>query len=255
MGQYYAVVNLDAKETISQFDFESGVKLTESCYVGNAFVDALSYLLEIQVGIAIADEVLDQGEHERLLQIAAALGVSINDMERLIRIRFAEQQFTRFSEQFAQRRQRQYEQQGNSGTYHEYGNHSYENYEKYGYALYKMRKFEEYSLYLDNKRFLGSESVLTFQGFGGKLMALKPDVTLSIVKNARVPEGAPLKLYYRESVYRTERGGGEFKEIHQMGVECIGALTASDVFEVCSLAVRSLALIDEQFIFSVSHMG
>lgn len=46
MGQYYAVVNLDAKETISQFDFESGVKLTESCYVGNAFVDALSYLLE-----------------------------------------------------------------------------------------------------------------------------------------------------------------------------------------------------------------
>lgn len=128
-------------------------------------------------------------------------------------------------------------------------------YEKYGYALYKMRKFEEYSLYLDNKRFLGSESVLTFQGFGGKLMALKPDVTLSIVKNARVPEGAPLKLYYRESVYRTERGGGEFKEINQMGVECIGALTASDVFEVCSLAVRSLALIDEQFIFSVSHMG
>ena len=46
MGQYYAVVNPDAKETIDQFSFENGLKLIESCYVGNAFVDALSYLLE-----------------------------------------------------------------------------------------------------------------------------------------------------------------------------------------------------------------
>lgn len=114
-----------------KFDLHHEAALLRQIIGSNAAM--LSYLLEIQVGIAIADEVLDQGEHERLLQIAAALGVSINDMERLIRIRFAEQQFTRFSEQFAQRRQRQYEQQGNSGTYHEYGNHSYENYEKYGY--------------------------------------------------------------------------------------------------------------------------
>ena len=35
-------------------------------------------------------------------------------------------------------------------------------YARAGYALYKMKKFEEYSLYLDNKNFLGSESVLTF---------------------------------------------------------------------------------------------
>lgn len=128
-------------------------------------------------------------------------------------------------------------------------------FEKHGYALYKMKKFEEYSLYLDNKNFLGSESVLTFQGFGGKLMALKPDVTLSIVKNARVPENDALRLYYRESVYRTERGGTDFKEINQMGLECIGALTLRDVTEICALAVQSLALIDSEFVFAVSHMG
>lgn len=46
MGQYYAVVNPDAKETLDQHMFMNGVKLTESCYVGNAFVDALSYLLD-----------------------------------------------------------------------------------------------------------------------------------------------------------------------------------------------------------------
>ena len=128
-------------------------------------------------------------------------------------------------------------------------------YEKRGYALFKMKKFEEYSLYLDNKNFLGSESVLTFQGFGGKLFALKPDVTLSIVKNARVPEQGNLKLYYRESVYRTERGGTDFKEINQMGLECIGALTDADVRDICLLAAESLSVIDGEFVFAVSHMG
>lgn len=102
----------------------------------------LSYLMEIQVGIAIADEVLDQGEHERLLNIASVLGVSLNDMERLIRLRIAEQQFAHFSEQFARRRQRQYEQQGHSGSYSEYGNQSYENYKKYGYDE-DERRFEQ----------------------------------------------------------------------------------------------------------------
>ncbi len=128
-------------------------------------------------------------------------------------------------------------------------------YERNGYALYKMKKFEEYSLYVDNRNFLGSESVLTFQGFGGKLMALKPDVTLSIVKNARVPEDRPLRLYYRESVYRTERGGTDFKEINQMGLECIGALDGEDVRGICAIAAESLSVIDPDFIFSVSHMG
>lgn len=128
-------------------------------------------------------------------------------------------------------------------------------YARAGYALYKMKKFEEYSLYLDNKNFLGSESVLTFQGSRGRLMALKPDVTLSIVKNARVPENGNLKLYYRESVYRTERGGGDFKEINQMGLECIGTLTEEDVRAICLLAAQSLALIDGEFVFALSHMG
>lgn len=128
-------------------------------------------------------------------------------------------------------------------------------FEDNGYRLYKMRKFEEYSLYLENKNFLGSESVLTFQGFGGKLMALKPDVTLSIVKNVQIGESGCEKLYYRESVYRTERGGSDFKEINQMGLECIGNFDNATTIEICSLAVKSLATIDDEFVFAVSHMG
>jgi len=56
-------------------------------------------------------------------------------------------------------------------------------YSKYGYSRYKVSKFEEYDLYAHNKSFLVSENVLTFTDTDGRLMALKPDVTLSIVKN------------------------------------------------------------------------
>ncbi len=127
-------------------------------------------------------------------------------------------------------------------------------YEGAGYSLYKMRRFEEYSLYLDNRNFLGSDAVLTFQGPGGKLMALKPDVTLSIAKNARLEGDKPVKVYYRESVYRAEKDDAEFKEINQMGLEYMGK-DGGETASVCELALKSLATIDETFIFALSHMG
>ena len=58
-------------------------------------------------------------------------------------------------------------------------------YRGYGYSRYKMSKFEEYDLYVKNKDFLISEGVITFTDTNGKLMALKPDVTLSIIKNSK----------------------------------------------------------------------
>ena len=58
-------------------------------------------------------------------------------------------------------------------------------YRQYGYQQYQVTKFEEYDLYVRNKNFLVSENMLTFTDTNGKLMALKPDITLSIVKNAR----------------------------------------------------------------------
>ena len=58
-------------------------------------------------------------------------------------------------------------------------------FENSGYSRYKMSKFEEYDLYVRNKDFLVSDSVITFTDTNGRLMALKPDVTLSIIKNTR----------------------------------------------------------------------
>ena len=68
-------------------------------------------------------------------------------------------------------------------------------YESFGYSRFRMRKFEEYSLYSENLNFLRSRDIITFAGKDGRLLALKPDVTLSIVKNC-TGAGAR-KVYYR----------------------------------------------------------
>ena len=51
-------------------------------------------------------------------------------------------------------------------------------YSTHGYKKYKMRKFEEYDFYSENKDFLASEGIITFTDADGRLLALKPDVTL-----------------------------------------------------------------------------
>lgn len=126
-------------------------------------------------------------------------------------------------------------------------------YHSYGYKRYKMSKFEEYDLYVTNKSFLASDNIVTFPGVNGRLMALRPDVTLSIVKNAATSAGGLEKLYYNETVYRPE--GGELKEITQVGLECIGCLDRYAMGEVVLLAARSLALIDGDYLLTLSHMG
>lgn len=128
-------------------------------------------------------------------------------------------------------------------------------YSKYGYKQYKMRKFEEYDLYVRNKDFLISDSVITFTDTNGKLMALKPDVTLSIVKNTKDSDGSVQKVYYDENVYRVSKGTHSYKEIKQAGLECIGDVDTYCVCEVLSLAVKSLMTISENCVVDVSDLA
>ncbi len=128
-------------------------------------------------------------------------------------------------------------------------------YECYGYSQYKMSKFEEYELYLRNKSFLVSDHIITFTDTDGKLMALKPDVTLSIVKNSRGRENGVRKLYYNENVYRVPKGALSFKEIMQTGLECIGEIDDYCICEVLTLAAKSLEAVSPDYVLDVSDMG
>lgn len=128
-------------------------------------------------------------------------------------------------------------------------------YRQYGYSLFKVNKFEEYDLYAQNKSFLLSPNVLTFTDTNGKLMALKPDVTLSIIKNIPCDDPVTHKFCYNETVYRTSADNDGFREIMQTGLECIGKIDHYAECEVILLAMRSLQAIHSDYLLDISHMG
>lgn len=128
-------------------------------------------------------------------------------------------------------------------------------YSSNGYRQFKMSKFEEYDLYSKNKDFLVSDGVITFNDVGGKLLALKPDVTLSIIKNSSPENTNVERYYYNENVYRIAEGSDTYKEIMQTGIECIGNITAEDMSQVLNLAAQSLATISDNFILNISSVS
>ena len=127
-------------------------------------------------------------------------------------------------------------------------------YQQYGYLPYKVNQFEEYDLYMRNKRFLMSENVIAFSDMDGKLMAMKPDVTLSIIKNTS-DSANTTKVSYAERVYRVPRGEKSFKEIMQTGLEVIGRVDAYTMGEVLMLAAKSLEAIRPDYVLDVADLG
>ena len=128
-------------------------------------------------------------------------------------------------------------------------------YHRRGFRPYRMSKFEEYELYMKNKDFLRSPQVISFTDTNGKLMALKPDVTLSIVRAWRPAADEAQKFYYDENVYRVSESSGAFREIRQTGVECLGVRDDPGTAEVLGLALDSLKLISPDYQLCVSLLG
>lgn len=126
---------------------------------------------------------------------------------------------------------------------------------QYGYNQFKMGKFEEYDIYVRNKDFIPSGSIITFNDAHGKLMALRPDLTLSIVKNFKGEPGYVEKTYYSEHVYRIAKSDHSYREILQTGLECIGDIDLYQICEVTVLAAKSLAAISSDYVLELSHMG
>lgn len=127
-------------------------------------------------------------------------------------------------------------------------------YSRSGFKPYRMSKFEEYDLYAENKDFLVSDNVITFTDTDGKLLALKPDVTLSIIKNSIDNPQETSKVFYNENVYRVSKGTNSYQEIMQAGLECFGKVSEKDVVEVINLAAASLNILSQDVVLSVSDL-
>lgn len=129
-------------------------------------------------------------------------------------------------------------------------------FDKRGFRRIRVNKFEDYTLYVENRNFLQSESIITFMDLTGKLLALKPDITLSIVKSVSKNEPPSLeKLYYVDEVFRLSRENREYKVCNQIGMEIIGRADPFSNIEAVSLALSSLALISGSFVLDISHLG
>ncbi|MBQ0110561.1 MAG: ATP phosphoribosyltransferase, partial [Oscillospiraceae bacterium] len=128
-------------------------------------------------------------------------------------------------------------------------------YLSYGFAPYRMSKFEEYDLYAKNKDFLVSDNVITFNDTDGKLLALKPDVTLSIIKNSIDDPTVTKKVFYNENVYRVQKAGEPFKEIMQTGVETFGYIDLKEICNTITIAAKSLELLSPDSVLAVSDLG
>jgi len=78
---------------------------------------------------------------------------------------------------------------------------------------------------------------------------------LSIIKNSADSTDSVHKVYYGENVYRISKGTHSFKEIMQVGLECVGRIDSYCIYEVLMLAAESLKCISESYVLDISHLG
>lgn len=125
-------------------------------------------------------------------------------------------------------------------------------YEKFSYQRITTSEFEEYDFLISNKKFLSNTKLISFMNEQGKLIALKPDTTLSIAKNV-VLENDSKKVYYEENVFRYIKESSNYKSYKQMGVEFFTLNNSYSNLEIITIALETLNLLNNDFILNLSH--
>lgn len=124
-----------------------------------------------------------------------------------------------------------------------------------GYKRCRLGQFDEYELFDQNRAFLEGDKMLTFTDPYGKLYALRPDVTLSVMKQAAYQPDPVYKVYYKENVFRLSSDTHQYEAHAQFGAEAIEKEAASDGSEVLALAQQALACLGDRTVLVLSHMG
>ncbi len=127
-----------------------------------------------------------------------------------------------------------------------------------GYQKCRLGKFDEYELFDQNRAFLEGDRMLTFTDPYGKLYALRPDVTLSVMKQAVYQPENEYRVYYKEDVFRLSTETHQYESHCQIGAEAIekeGTSQAGDSLEMLELAQKVLACLGGKSVLVLSHMG
>ncbi|MGQ9587631.1 MAG: histidine--tRNA ligase [Thermoplasmata archaeon] len=104
------------------------------------------------------------------------------------------------------------------------------------------------------------DEMYVFKDKGDREMALRPEITASVVRfyvNELSMAPKPLKLYYVGNCFRYENPqSGRFREFFQLGAELIGAENPETDAEVIALAINCLRAAGlENFVVRIGHIG
>jgi histidyl-tRNA synthetase len=104
------------------------------------------------------------------------------------------------------------------------------------------------------------DEMYVFKDKGDREMALRPEITASVVRfyvNELSTLPKPLKLYYVGNCFRYENPqSGRFREFFQLGAELIGTKSPETDAEVIALAVNCIRATGlEEFIVRIGHIG
>ncbi len=130
-------------------------------------------------------------------------------------------------------------------------------YRDYGYTKISLPAFEDYDLYMDYRDYIKTEKIVTLMSPNGKLLALRPDITLSIAKKVYKEKNFTYeKIYYIEDVYKfSSHEIDGYKVENQLGIERICNCDIHTDQEILDLAIKSLNKIDDENILVFSHVG
>ena len=120
-----------------------------------------------------------------------------------------------------------------------------------GFIQIKPEIFEEYDEITQIDKNISTKSMVKV--VSNKVMVLRPDITISLMKNLipRWEDDLSLKLFYHSTVYKNKRNGDGIIQCRQFGCEYLGEPSIDADREVVNLAFNILIKFTDEFLLEI----
>ena len=120
-----------------------------------------------------------------------------------------------------------------------------------GFIQIKPEIFEEYDEITQIDKNISTKSMVKV--VSNKVMVLRPDITISLMKNLipRWEDDLSLKLFYHSTVYKNKRNGDGIIQCRQFGCEYLGEPSMDADIEVVNLAFNILRKFTDEFLLEI----
>ena len=120
-----------------------------------------------------------------------------------------------------------------------------------GFIQIKPEIFEEYDEITQIDKNISTKSMVKV--VSNKVMVLRPDITISLMKNLipRWEDVLSLKLFYHSTVYKNKRNGDGIIQCRQFGCEYLGEPSMDADREVVNLAFNILRKFTDEFLLEI----